>query len=57
MADALGALILEEGPETVAAFVAEPPMGAGGAIPPPATYFEKIQAVLLKYEVLFMPTR
>ena len=38
-AEELEALILEEGPETVAAFVAEPVMGAGGAITPPETYF------------------
>jgi 4-aminobutyrate---pyruvate transaminase len=54
MADALEALIIEEGPETVAAFIAEPVMGAGGAILPPETYFAKIQAVLDKYEVLFI---
>ena len=46
--------ILREGPETVAAFIAEPIMGAGGAIVPPATYFPKIQAVLAKYDVLFI---
>ncbi|MEM7405179.1 MAG: aminotransferase [Pseudomonadota bacterium] len=53
-AEELEALILEEGPDTVAAFVAEPVMGAGGAIIPPATYFEKIQAVLRKYDVLMV---
>jgi len=47
-------LILAEGPETVGAMIAEPVMGAGGVIPPPATYFEKIQAVLKKYEVLLI---
>ena len=47
-------LILDEGPETVAAFVAEPVMGAGGAIIPPKTYFEKMQAVCEKYDVLFV---
>ncbi|XP_038875718.1 gamma aminobutyrate transaminase 1, mitochondrial-like [Benincasa hispida] len=47
-------LILKEGPETIAAFIAEPIMGAGGAIIPPATYFEKIQAVLKKYDILFI---
>ena len=46
--------ILAEGPETVAAFVAEPVMGAGGVILPPKTYFEKIQAVLKKYDVLMV---
>ncbi|HKF60725.1 MAG TPA: aminotransferase class III-fold pyridoxal phosphate-dependent enzyme, partial [Dongiaceae bacterium] len=36
------------------AFIAEPVMGAGGVITPPATYFEKIQAVLKKHDVLFI---
>jgi 4-aminobutyrate---pyruvate transaminase len=52
MADNLEKLILKEGPETVGAFIAEPIMGAGGVIVPPKTYFEKIQAVLKKYDVL-----
>ena len=50
----LESMILEEGPDTVAAFIAEPVMGAGGVIVPPKTYFEKIQAVLKKYDVLFI---
>ena len=54
MAQDLEDLILAEGPETVAAFFAEPVMGAGGGIVPPATYFAKIQAVLRKYDVLFV---
>ncbi|MEM9354822.1 MAG: aminotransferase [Pseudomonadota bacterium] len=54
MAEALESLILEEGPETVAAFWAEPVMGAGGAVLPPEGYFEKIQAVLKKYDILFV---
>jgi 4-aminobutyrate--pyruvate transaminase len=54
MADALDKMIVEEGPDTVAAFFAEPVMGAGGAIIPPKTYFEKIQAVLRKHDVLFV---
>ena len=53
-AESLEALILKEGPETVAAFFAEPVMGAGGVITPPKTYFEKIQKVLKKYDVLFV---
>ncbi|KAH0828849.1 hypothetical protein HID58_092512 [Brassica napus] len=36
----------------IGAFIAEPVMGAGGVIPPPATYFEKIQAVVKKYDIL-----
>lgn len=54
LADALEQRILQEGPDTVAAFIAEPVMGAGGVIVPPETYFEKIQAVLRKYEVLMV---
>jgi 4-aminobutyrate--pyruvate transaminase len=54
MADALEAMIQREGPDTVAAFIAEPVMGAGGVIVPPKTYFEKIQAVLRKHDVLFI---
>jgi 4-aminobutyrate--pyruvate transaminase len=54
MAHALETLILAEEPETVAGFIAEPVMGAGGAILPPRTYFAKIQAVLEKYQVLFI---
>uniref|UniRef100_M1C8Z7 Gamma aminobutyrate transaminase isoform3 n=1 Tax=Solanum tuberosum TaxID=4113 RepID=M1C8Z7_SOLTU len=52
LANNLENLILKEGPETIAAFIAEPVMGAGGVIPPPATYFEKVQAVLKKYDIL-----
>ncbi len=47
-------MILREGPDTVAAFFAEPVMGSGGVIVPPRTYFEKIQAVLKRYDVLFV---
>ena len=54
LADNLEKMILEEGPDTVAAFIAEPIMGAGGVIVPPATYFDKIQAVLKKYDVLMV---
>src|SRR5579871_5179371 len=54
LAESLEAQILREDPETVAAFIAEPVMGAGGVIVPPRTYFEKVQAVLKKYDVLFI---
>ena len=54
MAAALETLIENEGPETIAAFFAEPVMGAGGAIMPPRGYFEKIQQVLKKYDILFV---
>jgi 4-aminobutyrate--pyruvate transaminase len=53
-ADELEKLILAEGPDTVAAMWAEPIMGAGGVILPPRGYFPKIQAVLRKYDVLFV---
>lgn len=46
--------ILSEGPETVAAFIGEPVMGAGGVFIPPRTYWEKIQAVCRKYDVLII---
>jgi 4-aminobutyrate---pyruvate transaminase len=54
LADELEQLILREGPETVAAFIAEPVMGVGGVLLPPRTYFEKIQAVLARYDVLLI---
>jgi 4-aminobutyrate--pyruvate transaminase len=54
LADNLEAMIVREGPDTVAAFFAEPVMGAGGVIVPPKGYFEKIQPILKKYDVLFV---
>jgi L-2,4-diaminobutyrate transaminase len=50
----LEALILREGPDTVAAFIAEPVMGAGGVIVPPERYFDRVQAVLRDHDVLFL---
>ncbi|WP_431324699.1 aminotransferase [Rhizobium sp. YTU87027] len=46
--------ILAEGPETICCFIAEPVMGGGGVIVPPVTYWEKVQAILKKYDVLFV---
>ena len=54
LAENLEKMILDEGPDTIAAFFAEPVMGAGGVIVPPETYFAKIQAVLEKYDVLML---
>jgi len=54
LADKLNDLIEAEGPDTVAAFVAEPVMGAGGVLVPPATYFEKVQKVLQRHDVLMV---
>jgi len=51
LAGELEELILREGPETVAAFIAEPVMGAGGVIVPPPTYFARIGAVCDKYDI------
>jgi 4-aminobutyrate--pyruvate transaminase len=50
----LDALIEAEGPETVAAFIAEPVMGAGGVMMPPRGYFAAIQKVLKKHDVLLI---
>jgi 4-aminobutyrate---pyruvate transaminase len=54
LANDLEQLILAEGPETIAAFFGEPVMGAGGVVVPPAGYWEKIQAVLTKYDILLV---
>jgi 4-aminobutyrate--pyruvate transaminase len=54
LASELDALIETEGPETVAAFIAEPVMGAGGVIVPPKGYFEAIMPVCRKHDVLMI---
>ncbi len=53
-AQKLEELIVAEGPETVAAFIGEPMLGTGGIVPPPAGYWEAIQPILKKYDVLFI---
>jgi adenosylmethionine-8-amino-7-oxononanoate aminotransferase len=53
-ADDLEALILAEGPDTVAAFIGEPVLGTGGIVPPPKGYWAAIQAVLDKYDILLI---
>nr|5KR6_A Chain A, 4-aminobutyrate transaminase [Pseudomonas]5KR6_B Chain B, 4-aminobutyrate transaminase [Pseudomonas] len=53
-ADELEKMILAEGPDTVAAFIGEPVMGTGGIVPPPEGYWEAIQAVLNKYDILLI---
>ena len=53
-ARALEEAILREGPETVAAFIAEPVQGAGGLIVPPDDYFPLIRQICDKYEVLLI---
>ncbi|OWJ80437.1 aspartate aminotransferase family protein [Haematobacter genomosp. 1] len=47
-------MILAEGPETVAAFIGEPVIGAGGVLVPPKGYWEKVQKVLKKYDILLV---
>ncbi len=53
-ADRLEDMILAEGPETIAAFIGEPVLGTGGIVPPPQTYWDKIQLVLTKYDILLI---
>jgi len=50
----LDALIEAEGPETVGAFIGEPILGTGGIVPPPEGYWEAIQPVLEKHDVLLI---
>jgi 4-aminobutyrate--pyruvate transaminase len=50
----LEARILNEGPETIAAFFTEPVLAAGGVIVPPAGYFEGVQDILKKYDILLV---
>ena len=47
-------LIVREGAETIAAFIAEPILGAGGVIVPPAGYYDKVQKVLARHGILFI---
>jgi 4-aminobutyrate--pyruvate transaminase len=47
-------LIATEGADTIGAFIAEPVQGAGGVIIPPPGYFDRIQALLKKHDILFI---
>ena len=49
----LESMILREGPDTIAAFIAEPITGASGVIVPPEGYYQKVQAVLNRYDIMF----
>src|SRR3954465_15223073 len=53
-ADAVEKAILAEGPDTVAAVIAEPVMGAGGVIVPPASYFPRVGEICAPQEVLLI---
>jgi L-2,4-diaminobutyrate transaminase len=50
----LEALILREDPETIGGFIGEPVLGTGGLVPPPAGYWQAIQSVLQKYDILLI---
>jgi L-2,4-diaminobutyrate transaminase len=50
----LEALIEREGADTIAAFIGEPALGTGGIVPPPAGYWEAIQTVLRKHDILLI---
>lgn len=54
LADELEATIEREGPDTVAAMIAEPVMGAGGVLTPPRGYFERIQPILAHHDILLI---
>lgn len=47
-------LILREDPDTIGGFIAEPVLGTGGITPPPAGYWEAIQPILQKYDILLI---
>ena len=53
-ANKLEEAILREGPDTVAAFIAEPVQGAGGVIVPPADYFRRIREICDRYDALLI---
>ena len=54
LVDALTQLIEREGPDTVAAFIAEPVTGTGGVLLPPPAYFQEVQKVLNHYDILMI---
>lgn len=53
-ANELEALIEREGADTIAAFIGEPVLGTGGIVPPPAGYWQAIQKVLRKHDILLV---
>src|ERR1700732_4700309 len=53
-AEAVEKAILAEGPDTIAAVIAEPVMGAGGVIVPPESYFPKLREICDHYDVLLI---
>ena len=53
-AEKLEEMIEDEGPDTIAAFIGEPMLGTGGIVPPPAGYWDAIQPILKKYDILLI---
>lgn len=53
-AEELEQLILREDPDTIGAFIAEPVLGTGGITPPPQGYWEEVQKILKKYDILLI---
>ncbi len=53
-AASLEALIERQGADTIAAFIGEPVLGTGGIVPPPEGYWEAIQAVLARHDILLI---
>ncbi|MBK4217144.1 aspartate aminotransferase family protein [Paracoccus caeni] len=53
-AEELEKLIAAEGADTIAAFIGEPVLGTGGIVPPPAGYWEAIQKVLDRHDILLV---
>ncbi len=53
-ADELEKLIAREGADTIAAFIGEPALGTGGIVPPPAGYWQAIQNILRKHDILLI---
>uniref|UniRef100_UPI00356693E9 aminotransferase family protein n=1 Tax=Rhodosalinus sp. TaxID=2047741 RepID=UPI00356693E9 len=51
-ADQIEAVILREGPDTVGALCLEPVTAGGGVIPPPSGYWERVQEICRKYDIL-----
>ena len=54
LAAELEAVIEAEGADTIAALIGEPVMGAGGVIPPPAGYWDKVQAICRSHDILLV---
>ena len=47
-------LVEREGADSIAAFIGEPMVGAGGAIPPPHGYWERVQQLCKKHDMLLI---